>query len=63
MGAICPKGKISKARRDKRRAATFTISMPSLVTCKKCGQIMRAHRACRACGTYNRRTVLNVANE
>ncbi len=58
--SICPKGKISKARRDKRRAQSFTIAMPNLVKCSKCGELMKAHRACRACGTYNKRVVMET---
>ena len=60
MGAICPKGKHSSARRDKRRAQTWKISMPSLVSCNRCGEFMRAHRVCRACGNYDRKQVLKV---
>lgn len=59
--AICPKGKHSKGRRDKRRAQTWKISLPSLVACSKCGELMRAHRACKACGSYNKKEVLNVS--
>ncbi len=59
--SICPKGKISKARRDKRRAQTWKISLPSLVTCTKCGELMKSHRACKACGTYNKKEVIAVA--
>lgn len=58
--SICPKGKTSKARRDKRRAQTWKISMPSLVVCSKCGALMKSHRACKACGTYKKETVLSV---
>ena len=58
--SICPKGKHSRARRDKRRAQTWKIAMPSLSACSKCGELMRAHRACRACGTYDRKEVLKV---
>lgn len=58
--SICPKGKISKARRDKRRAQSWKIAMPNLVSCSKCGEFMRPHHACKACGTYNKRSVINV---
>lgn len=58
--AICPKGRTSRARRDKRRAQTWKIAFPSLVSCTKCGELMRSHRACRACGAYNKRDVLNI---
>jgi len=58
---ICPKGKLSKARRDKRRAQTWKIAMPGLVPCSNCGELVRSHRACKACGAYKRREVLKVA--
>ena len=58
---ICPKGKISKARRDKRRAQTWKIPVATLSACGKCGELVRAHRACKSCGTYNRRDVLKIA--
>ena len=58
---ICPKGKISKARRDKRRAQTWKIALPNLVTCGKCGELVRSHRVCKECGTYNRREILKAA--
>ncbi len=56
--AICPKGKTSKARRDKRRAQTWKISLPSLVNCSKCGELMKSHRVCKACGNYNKKEVV-----
>ncbi|MDR1559273.1 MAG: 50S ribosomal protein L32 [Clostridiales bacterium] len=59
--SICPKGKHSKARRDKRKAQSWKITLPSLVVCSKCGELMRSHRACRSCGSYNKREVLKVA--
>ena len=31
-----PKGKVSKARRDKRRSATWKLAQPTLVQCPKC---------------------------
>jgi large subunit ribosomal protein L32 len=61
VGAIGPKGKISKARRDKRRAQTWKISMPSLVPCNKCGELAQSHHVCKSCGSYNKREVLKTA--
>ncbi len=55
-----PKGKISKARRDKRRNAHWKLSLPNLVKCSNCGELKLAHRACKACGTYDGRQVLSV---
>ncbi|MCL2420588.1 MAG: 50S ribosomal protein L32 [Defluviitaleaceae bacterium] len=58
---ICPKGKISKARRDKRRAQTWKIPMPGLSTCPNCGEIAQPHKVCRTCGVYKRRDILKLA--
>jgi large subunit ribosomal protein L32 len=58
---ISPKRKISKSRRDKRRAQTWKIAMPNLVKCSKCNELVQSHRACKSCGSYNRREVLKAA--
>ncbi len=57
--AICPKNKSSKSRRDKRRA-NWKMTLPSLVKCTKCGELMVAHRMCKACGCYNKKKVLEA---
>ena len=58
--SICPKNKSSKGRRDQRRA-NWTMSAPTLVKCSKCGAMRLPHRACKACGSYNNREVIQVA--
>jgi len=58
---IEPKKKTSKGRRDKRRAQSWKIAMPNLVPCSKCGELVQSHRVCKACGSYNRREVLKMA--
>ena len=58
---IVPKKRTSKARRDKRRAQTWKIAMPNLVTCSRCGELAQSHRMCKACNSYNRREILKVA--
>jgi len=58
---ISPKKKTSKARRDKRRRQTWKIAVPTVATCNKCGEAVQSHRACKACGTYNRREILKIA--
>ncbi len=63
MGAIGPKGKVFRGRRDKRRASNWKITVATLVECPKCGKLMRAHRACKACGSYNKREVISVGND
>ncbi len=55
-----PKGKVSKARRDKRRGSNWKLTVPALVKCPQCGALKLPHRVCKACGTYNGREVLNV---
>lgn len=54
-----PKGKVSKSRRDKRKA-NWKLTTPNLVKCEKCGELMMPHRVCKTCGTYNKRVVLDV---
>lgn len=54
-----PKRKTSKARRDKRRA-NWKMSTPSLSVCPKCGELVLPHRACKACGTYKNKVVVEV---
>ena len=52
-----PKGKVSKARRDKRRSSHWKLAAPGLVKCPKCGALHLPHRMCQECGTYNGREV------
>ncbi|MCB7513337.1 MAG: 50S ribosomal protein L32 [Clostridiales bacterium] len=58
-----PKGKVSKARRDKRRSSVWKLSAPALVKCSKCGALHMPHRMCPECGYYNGRQVKAVAAE
>lgn len=59
MGAV-PKKKISKARRDRRRAHD-SIKGFHLVPCKECGKMKRAHHVCLECGQYHGRQILQIA--
>ena len=54
-----PKRKVSKARRDKRRA-NWKISLPGIVKCPKCGEFKLPHRICKNCGTYDGKEVLKA---
>jgi len=54
-----PKRKVSKARRDKRRA-NWKLTAPNLGTCSKCGEPVMPHRACKACGTYKNKVVVET---
>ncbi len=54
-----PKRKVSKARRNSRRA-NWKLKAPNLVDCPKCGELMMSHRVCKACGSYNGKEVVSV---
>ncbi len=45
----------TRARRSQWKAAPLTLT-----TCDRCGSAKRPHTACATCGTYNKRTVLDV---
>ena len=40
-----PKGKVSKARRDKRRSSVWKLQAPNLSACPKCGAMRLPHSA------------------
>ena len=48
-----PKRKVSKSRRDKRRASNFRISVPSVVDCPHCHEKKIAHQVFKNCGYYD----------
>jgi large subunit ribosomal protein L32 len=50
MGAL-PKRKISKGRKNRRRA-NDALSKPKISKCPKCGNVKREHFACSYCGYY-----------
>lgn len=54
-----PKRKTSKARRDKRRA-NWKLTTPGISQCPQCGEVKLPHRACKKCGYYNKKQVINV---
>lgn len=48
-----PKRKISKSKRDKRRAPWMRrLTAPSFSTCPNCGEVKLPHYACPKCGYY-----------
>ncbi len=51
-----PKKKISKAKRNSRRAHDALISS-AYHECPNCGELKRPHHVCAACGYYNDREV------
>lgn len=59
MGAL-PKRKVSRVRRDRRRAHYLRLKMPNMVPCPQCGTLRLSHHVCPNCGTYNGEQVLDV---
>jgi large subunit ribosomal protein L32 len=59
MGAL-PKRKVSRVRRDRRRAHYLRLKMPHMVPCPQCGTLRLAHHVCSHCGTYNGEQVIKV---
>jgi large subunit ribosomal protein L32 len=55
-----PKRKVSKARKNKRRTNTWTLSAPALVKCPQCGALTAPHTVCKSCGYYKGRPVIKV---
>jgi large subunit ribosomal protein L32 len=54
-----PKNKVSKARRDKRRA-NWKLTAPNLVECPQCHELKMPHRVCPNCGQYKGKEVIKV---
>ncbi|MBI1818980.1 MAG: 50S ribosomal protein L32 [Nitrospirae bacterium] len=54
-----PKHKISKARRDKRRA-NVKLSRPNLSICPQCMEPKLPHYVCLSCGTYKGKEMITI---
>ncbi len=52
-----PKKKHSKATKRTRRAS-ISLAAAKVITCKNCGEKTLAHMACRACGFYAGKSVV-----
>ena len=54
-----PKKKISKSKRDMRRAHD-ALSSNAHNECPNCGELKRPHHVCKACGYYDDREVIEA---
>ena len=54
-----PKNKVSKARRNSRRA-NWKLTAPNMVECPKCHEFKMPHKVCKACGYYNGKEIIKV---
>lgn len=61
MGPL-PKRKISKSRRNRRRAH-HAHSLNHLVVCETCGEYHVSHRVCQKCGSYRGEQVVELDDE
>jgi len=58
MGAL-PKRKISKRRRNNRRAH-HALKLPELVPCPQCHELRLPHHVCPSCGSYQGVEVVEI---
>jgi large subunit ribosomal protein L32 len=58
-----PKKKVSKSRRDSRRAHNFRVEAPNLSICPNCKSPTLPHHVCPTCGQYQGRQVINKETE
>lgn len=56
MGPL-PKRKVSKSRRNRRRAHD-SLTLKHLVVCDTCGEYHLAHHVCKSCGSYRGEQVI-----
>ncbi len=54
-----PKKKSSRMRTRQRKSA-WKVARPTLAACPRCKEPKLPHRACRSCGTYNGREVVET---
>ena len=58
MGAL-PKRKVSKGRRDRRRAHDH-LTVVQLVACPQCHAMRLPHHVCPSCGSYRGMEVVQI---
>ncbi len=52
-----PARKVSKTRGATRRAH-LALSAKAVTKCPNCGEVIKAHRVCKNCGTYKNKQVI-----
>lgn len=57
-----PKRKLSKGRRDRRRAHD-ALQATALVQCSQCGEMRLPHTVCPHCGYYQGREIISMGKE
>jgi large subunit ribosomal protein L32 len=57
-----PKKKTSQSRKNMRRAHD-ALGVNAVSVCKNCGEIVRPHNVCKACGSYNGKQIVENASK
>ncbi len=57
-----PKRKLSKGRRDRRRAHD-ALEVANLVACSNCGTMILPHIVCPNCGFYKGREIIEIKKD
>lgn len=52
-----PKKKTSKSKKNMRRSH-LALDTNACIECPKCGELVRPHHVCEACGYYNKKEVI-----
>lgn len=52
-----PKRRVSKQRRDSRRA-NWKLAVPGMVVCPQCKEYKMPHRVCESCGYYKGKEII-----
>jgi large subunit ribosomal protein L32 len=55
-----PKHKVSKSRRDMRKAQDLKEDTPNTSKCPQCGEPKLPHRVCIHCGYYKGREIIKM---
>ena len=54
-----PQRKVTHSRKAKR-GSHLSLSVPTLVACKRCGKKIMPHRVCNSCGYYKGKKILQI---
>ncbi len=57
-----PKRKLSKGRRDRRRAQDSIVAN-NLVQCSNCGEMRLSHTVCPKCGHYQGKEIISMEKD
>lgn len=57
-----PKKRLSRARRDMRRAHDYLKFTAAVESCPNCGEPKLRHHLCSSCGIYRGKQIIEVDN-